>query len=1230
MIRLLARLLFWPLLLGVFVLLLLPLTNPGSRWLLERLQGFVPLQLEYADGNLAGELRLARLGWQDEDISLELLDVVLELDLRCLWRSAFCLQQLQARQLDIAVLPGADNGGDAEQSAGGEGGLLVFPFALEVPDLYLGGLRVGWDGGEWRQGLMEGAVSIQGSLVHVSRAVVQGAGLVLDGSDTDDQPLQLPELDLPLELQVDDLLLRDAGWDVHAEQGSLQSLQVRGGWRNTLLRLDALQLHASKFGEAVAAGSMEFTGGWPLQVGIDAFPAASMQWSPASDRHLRLDASGDLGNLAMQAVVTGEVTVAARLQLDALAADLPFQLDAEATWGGELRPAEYVDLPGQLAALALRAPFSLSASGSLAQQQYQLDAAGGLPGYPELTLHLGARHQAGLLEVDDLKLVDSSSSSSLSGSGALHYGERWEGSLHLESEEGVDLGLFGDAVDGRLGGHLQLAGWLAGDAWELALSDVSLQGTVNGLPASMTGHGGITGDGVLLPSAFDARCNGAHLVLQRPPGEHGEGRLQLQVAELGRWVPDSHGSLDLQVVVDDGWQQFDLQGSLEALSWGGAGVDAGRLQGFYRPAQETFQVQLALQRVGLGALELDQVTLAGRGSAGRQVLSLASSGDVTGRLEVAGAIAGNGGWRGELDATSLQTAEGTWHLDEPVALQLGTEPARLQVAAHCWHYQQSRICPGEALLGATGEASLELFGGLDVLSVLLPEYLEASGTLDANVATRWAPGVALELQGSLQGRDLLVTRHFGGGESGSVRWQSLDAEVTRSARGLELEADLVARDRRVIELSLLLPEQREGPLAGMIDLRGLQLGNLAPFFPGLSSLEGDISGQLDIGGTLDAPRTRGELQLSGGQLALLGYPTELQDLDLTLQALGDRFALQGAGLLGGGELRISGTVESSPQWQLELGMSGERQELLIPPYTQMLVSEDLQLRLSAAELDLGGRVIVHEGVLEHEQLPEGSVALSRDVVEVDMRGDVINQSSDLPTRIDVALLMEDRFKIVGDMVNATLGGDLQLLQTPGKPLQLFGNLNVIGGELRAFQQRLRIQRGTVSFSGPPENPELDISAQREVPADKVVVGISLRGSLQQPQLQVFSDPVMSQANTMSYLIRGRPVDTGAEADGIATALTLGTGLVNETPLVTQLNEIPGISNLAFGAEGSEEDTAATVGGYIGERLYLSYGMGIYEPINVLTARLYLQTRLWLEVVSRLENSVDLYYSFDID
>ena len=89
-------------------------------------------------------------------------------------------------------------------------------------------------------------------------------------------------------------------------------------------------------------------------------------------------------------------------------------------------------------------------------------------------------------------------------------------------------------------------------------------------------------------------------------------------------------------------------------------------------------------------------------------------------------------------------------------------------------------------------------------------------------------------------------------------------------------------------------------------------------------------------------------------------------------------------------------------------------------------------------------------------------------------------------------------------------------------------------------------------------------------------------------------------------------------------------MINRTTLVSELNRIPGVNNVSFGADGSNDDTAATVSGFIGDRIYLSYGVGIYEPINVLIARIYLRTRLWLEVVSRLENSVDLYYAFDID
>ncbi|MBP6723946.1 MAG: translocation/assembly module TamB domain-containing protein, partial [Halioglobus sp.] len=389
-------------------------------------------------------------------------------------------------------------------------------------------------------------------------------------------------------------------------------------------------------------------------------------------------------------------------------------------------------------------------------------------------------------------------------------------------------------------------------------------------------------------------------------------------------------------------------------------------------------------------------------------------------------------------------------------------------------------------------------------------------------------------------------------------------------------------------------------------------------------------GSLRLAGTTEQPRAEGSITLADGRFVLVDNPTVLEQFELQFGARGEEVAVKGRGVLGGGPLAVSGTLQRQP-WRLALAIEGDHHEILLPPYTQMLVSQRLDVALTEDLLDVKGDIAVHEGSLLHQELPQEGVKLSDDVVEVDLVGTAADPRLALDTSMNIGLLIEDKFKIVGDMVNATVGGELQLSQSRRKPLQVFGNLNVIGGELRAYQQRLRIQRGTISFAGTPENPDLDLRAQREIPGDRVVVGLQLQGSLKQAKLEVFSDPVMSHGETMSYLVRGRGLDSGADADGVAMALSLGTGLVNRSAVITELNRIPGISNLAFGSEGSNEsDTAATVGGYIGERLYLSYGLGIYEPINVLTARLYLQTRLWLEVVSRLENSVDLYYSFDIE
>ena len=65
-------------------------------------------------------------------------------------------------------------------------------------------------------------------------------------------------------------------------------------------------------------------------------------------------------------------------------------------------------------------------------------------------------------------------------------------------------------------------------------------------------------------------------------------------------------------------------------------------------------------------------------------------------------------------------------------------------------------------------------------------------------------------------------------------------------------------------------------------------------------------------------------------------------------------------------------------------------------------------------------------------------------------------------------------------------------------------------------------------------------------------------------------------------------------------------------------------------ESDGDVTQATISGYLGNRIYLKYGIGIEDPISELTVRMYLLNRLWLEVVSGIEQSSDIYYSFDIE
>jgi hypothetical protein len=583
----------------------------------------------------------------------------------------------------------------------------------------------------------------------------------------------------------------------------------------------------------------------------------------------------------------------------------------------------------------------------------------------------------------------------------------------------------------------------------------------------------------------------------------------------------------------------------------------------------------------------------------------------------------DGGARVGIDPFDVAYAGERFALRDGLAFTWLRESRAIELGPACIVWQGSELCTAGGPLEADGELALRIrvdethSGALENK----PYSIAARGQGEAFLAWRaWKP---LSMRFDFAFDELLLDPFVGSATAQPVRWERATLSGRLDAAG-DGYVDALLSSQQFGELSVavtVLDERLEGRLRSS----ALSLVAFRDLVPGWKVEDGTIEGDLRLDGTLASPAIRGELALRDGRLRIPTLELQLDALGLDAQIDGRELTLQGQALAGGGDLRLE--AQCCEEERLTGVLIGKRNRLQMENGLDATISPSLDFSLSAAQLTASGSLTVHAGVFEHSGLEEGGVAVSQDVRRLDVPEEPPERFA---LNLDLRTLIEPGFTLRSERIEATLAGDLRLLVPGNQPPSLFGNLEVLGGELRAYGQALRLTDGDLGFVGDPLNPDLAISAEREIRADNQRVGFRVSGTLEEPRFDLFSDPQRSDNETLSYLIRGRGPDVGVSADGTAMALSLGASALNQSGVLAPLNDLPGLSGISLGAEGTDQDMSATISAYVGNRLYLSYGVGIYEPINALTARLYLRSRLWLEVVSRLESSFDLYYRFDVN
>jgi translocation and assembly module TamB len=919
--------------------------------------------------------------------------------------------------------------------------------------------------------------------------------------------------------------------------------------------------------------------------------------------------SDDFGTLTIRRLALTSPEIKGRAEANGVV-----HLDAQPL-GAELALAwNGVELPPEIAGQTLASDGKLDVRGSAERFHAQGDVALGPPGKPsQLALDIdgGTREIA----IHTLALKQPRGGAQAQGTLTLDPSIAWQ--LEITGD-GFDPGQFAAGWDGALDFDVASEGKLPRDGADATLDLRKLDGTLRQRKVHGGGKLHISADEVV-DGHLDLASGGSTLIIDGKPGTSNDATIKLAIASLGDWLPDAGGRLNGYFNLRGKWPKLAVQGQLHgnALAWQDRRAETLSLDlDLPDLSQPGGRAQLRAGKLDAGGLAFDSVDLDAHGTEARHDLKLDARGQqLNAALALSGSLKGDD-WSGTLSQLDLEP-DGLprWRLQRDAAMR----------------YTQGAFALSELCVDA-GDPSLCLSATQD-----------AKGNFDADyrlhalpVALLLAAGAAdlpMRADGSVEGQGKLH-RDAGGALHGQATLRSADGSVTYTDhperpllawKDFNLVADLDGTTQRA-EVHAGLGDN--GRLDGQISLAGDRHaldGNIEMHLDSvafaelltdeLANVKGTLDARFALGGDLEKPALRGQATLDGFAAEVPGAGLKLSDGHVSAVTTdAQSFKLDGSIKSGDGTLAIGGTAGIDATTPTDISLKGDKFLAADIPAAKVTVSPDLAIKRDATGLNVGGSAKIDSADVDVSKLPgAGATQASPDVVVVDQPQQSAAASAPISALVKIDLGHRTHLKGMG--LDGKLGGVLTVRQRPGKAPTGQGQISV-DGTYRAYGQDLHIQKGQLLFASTPlDNPGLDIRAVRSLRPNATIdegqqVGLYVSGTAQRPVLTVFSNPVMEQSDALSYLVTGKPLSQvkGGEGNMVgaaAQALGSAAGDLLAKGIGSRLGIDAGVSsNEALGG-----GAAFTVGKYLSPRLYLSYGVGLFDPGTVITLR-YILSHRW--------------------
>jgi translocation and assembly module TamB len=344
------------------------------------------------------------------------------------------------------------------------------------------------------------------------------------------------------------------------------------------------------------------------------------------------------------------------------------------------------------------------------------------------------------------------------------------------------------------------------------------------------------------------------------------------------------------------------------------------------------------------------------------------------------------------------------------------------------------------------------------------------------------------------------------------------------------------------------------------------------------------------------------LKLTNGRLTVSAADTHQLRINGTVQS-------------GKGSLAIEGIAGLDAQTPTTITFKGSQFTAVDIPAAKVVISPDVLVRRDTQGINATGSVSMDSADVNLDKLPGNGVnKASSDIVIVDQPQQPANEGG-MPINASIKVDLGQHAHLVGMGLDGRLSGVITVNERPGRATSGQGQVSV-DGTYKAYGQNLQIQHGLLLFaSSPISNPGLNIRALRSLTPNATIdegqqVGLLISGTAQRPILTVFSNPAMDQSDALSYLVTGKPISQVKGGEGsMVTAAAQALGSATGNLLAKSVGSKLGISDIGVSSSDALNGSSAfTVGKYLSPRLYLSYGIGLFEPGQVITLRYRLSKR----------------------